>query len=227
MALQTAPPRRQRIAVLTTVFALHVLLLALLLRQADRALAPAKRSSIAMISIEATRPAAAKPPPPMLPAKLAKTFKPITEVSIPADAESTAPAGASAACSTIGAVLDGLLLDPVTVAAVRNAPPETRSIAGAVMMWNEAWIPAALEPSTPLWPVRANIEHTLAAVSDTCLDEAIIGPRLMPMPDASGTGNMFVVVGSGTWTWRQMVTQPATLAPEGDALVPEPTAQRQ
>ena len=201
------------------VFALHAIFLALLLRQYDRVTAPLEPTSIAVISIAAERPAAAKPPPPTLPAKLAKTFKPIVEVSIPAEAESDAPAGASSACATIGAVLDGLLLDPTTLVSLRAAPPETRSIAGAVMMWNEGWIPAALTPDTPLWTVRANVEATLATVPDACLDEEIIGPRLLPIPDANGTDTMFVVLGSGRWMWRQMVSLPPSLANQNAALI--------
>lgn len=226
MVDRSPPLRRQRTAVLATVFALHALLLALFLRQADRVVPPPKRSAIAMISLDVERPAAAKPPPPMLPSPLAKTFKPITEVSIATVNESDAPAGASAACNTLEVVLDGLLIDPDTVAAVHNAPPDARSIAGAVMMWNEAWIPAAVEPTAPLWLVRANIEHTLATLSDPCLDEAIIGPRLLPLPDAGGTGNMFVVVGSGNWTWRQMAAPPEAVATENSARLPEQSKQR-
>jgi len=221
MVHQAVTPPRQRIAVLSAVFALHAIFLALLLRQYDHAAPPTEQPSIAVISIDAERPAAAKPPPPVTPAKIAKTFKPIMEVSIPADAESDAPAGASMACSTIGAVLDSLLLDPATLVSLRAAPPETRSIAGAVMMWNEGWIPAALTPDAPLWPVRVNVEQTLRTAPDACLDEEIIGPRLLPIPETGGMNTLFVVLGSGTWTWRQMITA-APLAIEGAAIAPNP-----
>ncbi len=202
--------RRQRIAVLLSVFALHAIFMALLLRHYEPEATPVERTSIAMISIDAERPAAAKPPPPALPAKVAKTFKPIMEISIPAEVESDAVAGASSACSTAGAVLDGLLLDPTTLVTLKAAPPESRSIAGAVMMWNEGWIPAALTPDTPLWTVRANVEATLAKVPDACLDEEIVGPRLLPIPEPDGNSTLFVVVGSGRWRWRQML-DPASL----------------
>ena len=220
---RASPPQRQRIAVLSAVFVLHALFLALLVRQHERAAPPLEPPSIAMISVDAERPAAAKPPPPALPAKIAKTFKPIVEVSVPAEAESTAPAGASSACATIGAVLDGLLLDPTVLVALRAAPPETRSIAGAVMMWDEGWIPAALVPNAPLWPVRANVEATLAKAPDGCLDEEIIGPRLLPIPEVGGDSTLFVVLGSGRWTWRKMISRPTALATESDVLIQEPT----
>ena len=219
MVNRAGPPPRQRIAVLVGVFALHAVFLALLLRHFERDVPPVERTSIATISIAALRPAAATPPPPALPAKIARTFKPIVEVSLPAEVESDAPAGASSACATIGVVLDNLLLDPTTLGTLRAAPPETRSIAGAVMMWNEGWIPAALTPDTPLWTVRANVEATLATVPDACLDEEIIGPRLLPIPDANGTDTMFVVLGSGRWMWRQMVSLPPSLANQNAALI--------
>ena len=37
-------------------------------------------------------------------------------------------------------------------------------------------------------------------------DEPIAGPRLIPVPDGERT--MFVVLGSGAWTWRQLVSDP-------------------
>ena len=219
MVNRAGPPPRQRMAVLAGVFAIHAAFLALLLRHIERAAPPVERTSIATISIAAPRPAAAKPPPPALPAKIAKTFKPIVEVSLPAEVESDALAGASSTCTTIGAVLDNLLLDPTTLVTLRAAPLETRSNAGAVMMWNEGWIPAALTPEAPLWTVRANVEATLATVPDACLDEEIIGPRLLPIPDASGTSAMFVVLGSGRWMWRQMISLPPSLATPDAAIV--------
>ena len=214
---QAVPPRRQRIASLSAVFALHAIFVALLVRQHERAAPPLEPTSIAMVSINAERPAAGKPPPPALPAKIPKTFRPIVEVSVPAEVESNALAGTSSACSTIGAVLDGLVLDPTILVSLRAAPPDTRSISGAVMMWNEGWIPAALTPDAPLWAVRANVEATLTKVPDACLDEEIIGPRLLPIPETSGNSTLFVVLGSGSWMWRQMISPPSALAAEADA----------
>lgn len=225
MVQRTVPPPRQRIVVLSAVFALHAIFLALLLRQYERAVPAVEATSIAMMTIAAERPAAAAPPPPALPAKIAKTFKPIIEVSIPAEAESDAPAGASSACSTMGAVLDALLLDPGTLVALRAAPPETRSIAGAVMMWNEGWIPAALTPDAPLWALRINVEATLAKVPDACLDEEVAGPRLLPIPEADGTSTLFVVLGSGRWMWRQMLSPPDLLAPDRAPIDQGPVEQ--
>lgn len=202
---------------LGTVFALHAVVIAFFLFQ--RSASPAaevKPRSIALVSIAAERPAAAKPPPPALPAKLADTFEPVVEFSIPSETESDAPAGASGACSTTDVVLTGLRLDPIAVDAIRRAPPEMRSVADAVVIWNEGWNPATVALDSPLVSVRANLERSLATVPQHCLDEPVAGPRLLPIPDASGTTTIFLVLGSGTWTWRALLV-PSAIPGSGGA----------
>lgn len=225
MVHRAAPPRTQRIAVLATVVVLHAAFFTLLLIRATPEPTEIKPTTIAVVALAAERPAAAKPPPPSLPAKVADTFNPVIEFSIPDQVESDAPAGATGACSTLGVVLDGLLIDPLAVDALRRAPPDTRSIAEAVVMWNEGWSPAANEPVAPLWLVRANIERTLASVDGACLDEPVPGPRLLPIPDASGTGTMFVVLGSGVWTWRALINPPMVPALDGKPTPTVPAVQ--
>lgn len=190
------------------VLAIHAALFILLLQRSTQVRPEIERSAISVIAIDAARPAAAKPPPPSLPAKVADTFKPVIEFSLPDAVETDAPAGATGVCSTLGVVLDQLLLDPVAVDAIRRAPPETRSIAQAVVIWNEGWSPFALDSVAPLWFVRANIERTLENTDGNCLDESVAGPRLLPIPDGTGMGTIFIVVGSGTWTWRALIAAP-------------------
>ncbi len=204
---------------LGTVFAVHAAVIAFLLFQRSASpVAEQKSSSIALISIAAERPAAAKPPPPALPSLLADTFKPVVEFSIPAETESDAPPGASGACPTTDVVLAGLRLDPIAIDAIRRAPPETRSVADAVVIWNEGWNPATVALDSPLVSVRANLERSLATVPGHCLDEPVAGPRLLPIPDASGTTTIFLVLGSGTWTWRALLIPPAD--PKSGSAVP-------
>ena len=215
MVHRTAPSRRQRISVLTGVFALHAALLTFVMQQSVEVAPLVKPMVVAMIALEAERPAAAQPPPPSLPAKLADTFKPLFKLSIPAESESDSPSGASGVCSTPAVVHDALLFDPEAMAAIRNAPPETRSIADAVVIWNEGWSPAALASNGPLAVVRATIELSLSTVPDFCLDEPVAGPRLVPIPDAGATRTIFLVIGSGHWTWRQVVASSAIPATGG------------
>ena len=215
---RTAPPRHQRVAVLGTVFALHAALIFLFLWQSVEVTPVVEQTSIAMIAVDADRPAAAKPPPPTLPAKLADKFKPVNEFSVPAVSESDAPAGASGVCSTLAVVLDALLLDAAAIDAIRSAPPDARSVADAIVIWNEGWAPPALTPDAPLAVVRATIEKSLSTVTDSCLDEPVPGPRLGPIPDAGAGRTTFLVFGSGTWTWRALLTSPAI--PTANGAVP-------
>jgi len=206
------------------VLVIHAAFYILLLQRSSQVRPEIERSAISVIAIDAERPAAAKPPPPSLPAKVADTFKPILEFSLPDAVESDAPTGATGACSTLGVVLDQLLLDPAAVDAIRRAPPEARSIAEAVVVWNEGWSPFAADPVAPLWLVRANIERTLQSADGKCLDEAVVGPRLLPIPDGTGLGTLFIVVGSGTWTWRAMIAAPVSPAVSAAPLpaLPQP-----
>ena len=213
-------PRHQRFIVLLAVFALHAAIIAFFLMYATTTTPKQEpATTIALIAVDAERPAAAQPPPPALPAKIAKTFVPIVEISIPAESESDAPAGASAACSTISLILDALLLNPAAIEAVRNAPPEARSVADAIAIWNVGWAPTTLAPSDPLFVVRASIERSLWNVADNCLDEVVAGPRLIPIPDASGERTIFLVFGSGSWNWRSLLTDPPLVNSQSEAAV--------
>ena len=205
---------------LVTAVALHAALITLFLQKSVKVAPVVKPASVAIVALDAERPAAAKPPPPTLPAKLADTFKPLAEFSIPVDSESDSPAGASGVCSTPQAVLDALLLDPAALAAIRSAPPETRSVADAIVIWNEGWSPAAIVPDAPLFNVRVTVERTLSAGIDGCLDAPVVGPRLLPVSDAEGTRTIFLVFGSGNWTWRALLSPPASL--ETNSTSPAP-----
>ena len=220
MMQRVTPPRPQKAAVLAAVALLHVALIALFLRDTVTVAPVVEQRTVAMFAINAERPAAAKPPPPALPATLADTFTPIEELSIPTDSVSDSPAGASGICATPVAIADALLLDAVALDALRSAPPETRSIADAVVIWNEGWISAASAPGAPLFAVRAAIERSLSEAADHCLDEAIAGPRFFPLPDAAGTRTIFLVVGSGNWTWRALLSAPAGSGTAGTAPAP-------
>ncbi len=222
MVHRQATPRGRKFTILGSVIALHAAIIALLLQQAADVEPPVPATSIAMIALEAERPAAAKPPPPSLPAKVADTFVPVTELSIPEDSQSDAPTGASAVCSTLDKVREGILTDPVAVDALRNAPPETRSIADAVVIWNVGWAPLALAPPAPLFTVRVAIERSLTGVPDNCLDEPVAGPRLVPIPDASGLRTIFIVLGSDIWTWRALHGPPPTAVPQTTSPAPVP-----
>lgn len=226
MRRRAAQPREQRIVVLAMVLAVHAAFFVLLLQHTTQMPPDIKSTIVSVIAINAERPSAAKPPPPTLPAKVADTFMPVTALSIPDAVQSDAPAGATGACSAPDAVLEALLRDPAALDAIGRSPPETRSVAQAVVMWNEAWSPFALDAAAPLGPVRATIERTLASLDDACLDEPVTGPRLLPVPDETGQGTILIALGSGVWTWRALIVPPPPSPAAGAMpLTATPSAQ--
>ena len=209
MTHQPAPPQSQRIGVLTTVVVLHAALLVAFLASGGAAAPPPVKSGVlSLISINADIPAQRPPPPPVLPSKVVDEIKRLTEQALTFDPDSTALAALPGQCATLDVVSKAIVADPSAVAAVVHAPPETRSIAEAIVMWNAGWSNAASTVDSPLGPARAIVELSLNSVEDGCLDEQIAGPRLIPVPVPDGQSTMFLVFGSGTWTWRELVADP-------------------
>jgi len=64
MIHRVASPKHHRAAILGTVFALHAALIALFLQQSVQVAPEVRPTSVAMVALQAERPAAAKPPPP-------------------------------------------------------------------------------------------------------------------------------------------------------------------
>ena len=195
---------------MTSVIALHAAVFVVVFAIGSARPLPApKAGALALVSLSLEPPAPSLPPPPSLPSKLAERTQPVAQPAAASDPNSTALAAPSGGCATLKVVMTALVSDPAAVTAVINAPPEARSIAEAVVIWNAGWSDAARSLDAPLGPVRTVVEQSLFTVADACLDEQVAGPRLMPVPDNHG-GTMFVVIGSGNWTWRELVTDPAT-----------------
>lgn len=209
MIQRTFPPTSQRVSVLMTVVALHAALLAIFF--ANRNTAPevvVEPGVLSLVSIARDIPAQLPPPPPILPSKVVDEIKRLTEQALTIDPDSQALASPSGACATLEVVTKALIDDPSAVAAIVQAPPETRSITEAIVMWNVGWSNAASSLDSPLIRPRAVVEQSLDAVEAGCLDEQIAGPRLVPIPVPDSQRTMFLVFGSGTWTWRELVTDP-------------------
>ena len=145
-----------------------------------------------------------KPPPPVLPSKVANPKPIVMSDSFSAELDPT-PLGASGGCAVFDLVSKSLTAQPAVAAALLTTPPESRSIADAVVIWNAGWSNIATLPTDPLGPARASIEQSLRAVPDNCLDEPVAGPRLVPIPEGDRT--MFLAIGSGNWTWRQLLAE--------------------
>ena len=173
---------------------------------------------MALISLGTPAKPQSRPPSPVLPSKVARE----SVVLAPPSAASESQPGDAAAqpgCSTLDQIGKLLNADPVAVAAVLGAPPENRSIADAVIVWNAGWSEIARDPAAPLGPARALLERSLEAVPDDCLAEEVVGPRLVPVV-AGENRMMFVVIGSGTWRWSDLLLDPLPSVPGAPATLP-------
>ncbi len=205
MGRRSITSRSERVAVLTVAVVAHLSLFVLLISiGSESPLAVSRPGTMSLISI-APEAAQGKPPPPVLPSKVAGPKRIVSRDDFSAELDPT-PLGAAGGCATFDLVVKSLTAEPIVVAGVVSTPPERRSIAGAVVIWNAGWSDTASAPGEPLGPARVVIEQELRSVPDMCLDEPVAGPRLVPIPEGERT--MFLAIGSGNWTWRQLLTDP-------------------
>ncbi len=203
-------PRPQRAGALLTVIVLHALLLAFFLATRGPASSPAQTPGALTIVSVADESAATPPPPPTLPSKVVlEDVVELVELALAAETDPNATVAAASGCSALDTVTKAVLADPVAVAAILQAPAETRSIAEAIVVWNAGWSDYTATVGAPLEPVRAAVRQSLGSIDEGCLDETVLGPRLVPIP--AGSGTMFLVIGSGSWTWRQLTVDPLPL----------------
>jgi len=206
MRHRSITPRSERVAVLTVAVVTHLALFALLFSLGSaRPVTVPKPGNLSLISLSPEA-AQGKPPPPALPSKVADTKRIFAQDIFSAELD-PAPLGAAGGCATLDLVVKSLTADPAVAAAAVSTPPNRRSIADAVVIWNAEWSDTASAPGDPLGPARIVIEQSLRSVPDMCLDEPIAGPRLVPIPEGDRT--MFLAIGSGNWTWRKLLTNPS------------------
>lgn len=158
---RSAPPQSQRIGVLASVVGLHLVLLLAFLATSGSSPPPAVKTGVmSLVSINAEVPAQRPPPPPVLPSELVDEIRKLTVEALTIEPDSTALAAPSGQCATLDVVSKALVADPSAVLAVVRAPPETRSIAEAVVMWNAGWSNAATYPESPsVRPERWSSKH--------------------------------------------------------------------
>ena len=200
----------ERYSALALVLVLHAIALLLLLSQrGSPPEAVPKPGLLKVISLNAEAPREAPPPPPVLPSKMVQEIKTEMQLALSDNLQSDSAAAPSGGCVALEQVKAAIMGDPAALSSVIQAPPETRSIAEAIVIWNQNWVAAASSGDAPLGPARTAVERSLAAMPDDCLDEEIAGPRLVPF--AAGPGTIFLVFGSASWSWRDVAspTEPA------------------
>ncbi|MDQ3245559.1 MAG: hypothetical protein M3Q52_01455 [Pseudomonadota bacterium] len=202
---------------MATVVVLHVAVLILVLAARGASQIPtAEPGRLTAVALEAEQPAKAVAKPRKLPSKVIDKPTPVDEFALTEQLDSIANAVPAAGCSTLEKIRKAIIENPAAMASVHRAPPEARSVADAVVIWNAGWVDAAKSVDAPLGPARAAVEQVGISVDDACLDEALIGPRLIPFP--AGDGTIFLVLGSGTWTWREVMLGPQVEIQMGERI---------
>ena len=145
-----------------------------------------------------------KPPPVVLP-KLPVTLPLPPEVVLLL----TEASQQSGACDLTAPVQAALQADPAVANAVILLPRDARSVANAVMVWNEVWFPSDESEATALTAVREAIVTTIDAASPRCRQAQQTGPRFLTLGDTDAT---VLALGSEEWRWQDLVDTAAAQA---------------
>jgi hypothetical protein len=147
-------------------------------------------------------------------------LSPIVVARKPAAAASTTPAMDSAGlalgtgvgaggCALDQTVGDAILADAAAMAELEALPPQARTEADAVMVWDGAWpergSPAVTPPADLTRPgaLRRAVEIAIANAPAECRDAPVAGPRFIALPGAFRTTT--IVIGSGQWRWADVL----------------------
>ena len=227
----------RRIALLGSIIAVHLLIIAWLMTHGvpEKAQAAGRETIISISSSPGDR-ASAQPKKPVQRPRVAvrKPVPPplIVMPSISAAAPDAAAAGDAGVvgggrvCQLSVDAAAAIQHDPMAMAELAALPPGVRSGADAVMLWNGKWydqdIPVPAPTGTGAVPtngsLRLAIETMVAAAPEGCRDEAMVGPVFVPIPEGDRT--TLLAIGSGAWRWSDLLPLPAT-CPAGDpALCP-------
>lgn len=111
-------------------------------------------------------------------------------------------------CSVSSAVSAALIADKDAMAELAALPPEVRSDADAVMLWNGAWLDVDPEAqaqmaSSPIPALKRVVRDAVLALPVKCQIVETTGPQLIPIPEPGRT--TMVVIGSGVWRWANLL----------------------
>lgn len=153
-------------------------------------------------------------PPPVIPL-------PSPNETVVAMLEQTDAAASGGACDLTDPVQAALQQSEVVAASLPQIPQARRSVANAIMVWNEQWVALheTLDPAA-MAAIRDTVAGTVAAASPECRLQPQSGPRLILLPGVSDT--TVLAVGSGVWRWQDLLdtARPESILPDA----PEPTS---
>lgn len=187
----------RRLGVTAVLAGLHLVLLLMLLRSSvppPAAVIPA----LAVVAVPAPLIAAAPPPP-------APRALPVPiEVAAPSfETEAVMPPGG---CAMTDHLQSELRQDVAALAAVARIPRAARTVANVVTLWSGDWVAARpLGGAEVLAPIRAAVVAAVRAAPAACRAEAIMGPRLVFVTDATLETAIVLAFGSGRWRWDDLV----------------------
>ena len=205
--------RTRRATTLSAVVGGHLLLLALLLSTRPPVAPPQVGGSLQTFVVSEKRGAPAAPSaaePRETPAPEPKP-SPIVLPTPPLPPGGAQTSGTTAGTGVIegGCAVAAMLgraieTDPAALAALLALPPEARTTADAVLVWNGTWLPAPLADGTDsLNGIRQIIEQSFAASPPECVEATIAGPQFIPV--AADNRTIMLVVGTGSWRWKDLV----------------------
>ena len=131
---------------------------------------------------------------------------PIAETAAAAGEMHAAPSTSTASvdCGLAIDVGQAIEHDAAAIAELDALPPGTRSPADAVMLWNGQWLDLGSVTTEPMpGPLRGAIEQVIGIAPAECLSQQFVGPQFIPV--ATGNRTVMVVLGSGTWHWRDLL----------------------
>ncbi len=134
-------------------------------------------------------------PPPLI--ELPKVPELVASMLEQADAQSS-----GGACDLTAPVQAALRLSPEVQRDLPTIPARRRSVANAIALWNQDWVPPDTDLSEDaLNSIRTTVVTTIGAASEACRLQPQGGPRLIYLP---GEVDTVLVLGSGEWTWQQV-----------------------
>ena len=215
-------PRARRSVTLAFVVAGHLLIIVLMLlvrapadpQRDDGALqlfdVSDKSGAPASAAAPAPREAAApepKPSPVVLPAPV---LPPGGGALTGAATGPGALEGGCAIAATLGRAIES---DPAALATLAALPPEARTSADAVLLWNGTWLQVPAPDGTDsIATLRSVVEQTYLTAAPECVESIVAGPQFIPV--VMGDKTLMLVVGSGEWRWRDLA-QPNIYEPQG------------
>ena len=122
--------------------------------------------------------------------------------------DATTAAPGIGGCALAKAAGEAIARDPSAMAELDELPPQLRSSADAVMLWNGQWLGSDIPPPGPdTASLRHAVEQVVVDAPPDCRNAPAQGPQFIPVPRAGRT--VMIVVGSGAWRWDDLIADPA------------------